>query len=409
VDATNDCTVDAARAGDDWFEAAATLSATVDVVDPIAVTVNQASGQADPENDGAVDFTVVFDESVSDLAASDVGVAGVDGTESVTVSRVDGQTFTITVTWTGSGPVTVTIPAEVVSTTDGIPNAASTSTDNEVLMDYDTTGPTASPTLDPPANSNGWNNTDVTVTWNWSDEQSGTDNCDVTTTSSGEGDAVEVSSTCSDVSGNSTTETVTVKVDKGVPTLSPTVTPFVSALQGPAPVADPGAADDGSGIDSSSCDPPSTAALGALSVSCTATDLAGNSTSASASYVVTNAFLGFQSPLPKAKVKKSSTIPVKFTVGNYSGTQRSAAARVRVQLSTKLSDGSLGATIGDPLACPYNSTANAYQCNFKAAKSVKTDGTKYLLTIYQRIAGQWYQMPDGSGVTNTNVTQVVFK
>src|SRR5690606_10383328 len=34
----------------------------------------------------------------------------------------------------------------------------------------DETAPTASPTAAPPANANGWNNTDVTVAWNWTDE-----------------------------------------------------------------------------------------------------------------------------------------------------------------------------------------------------------------------------------------------
>jgi hypothetical protein len=408
-DPGQDCTVGATASGNDWFLPAATpLADTIDVVAPIAVTVNQADGQSDPDFDGSASFTVVFAEAVTELRATDVTVTGVSP-DAITVGTNDFTTFKVDVDTTDSGDLTVSLPAGVAETPDGIPSAASTSTDNTVTMIYDTTAPSASPTVDPPANDAGWNNTDVTVTWNWTDGESGTDSCDETTTSSGEGSNIAVSSTCSDVAGNSKTETVYVNVDKTDPTLSPSVTPFVSALQGPAPVADPGASDEGSGLVDSSCDAPSTASIGAFTVSCSATDAADNTASASASYVVANAFRGFQSPLPKAKVKKASSIPVKFTVGNYSGSQLSTSANVRVQLSTKNADGSLGDTIGSPLACSYNQKAAAYQCKFKAAGSVKTDGTKYFLTAYQRIAGSWYQMPDGSGVTNHNVTQLTFK
>ncbi len=53
----------------------------------------------------------------------------------------------------------------------------------------DTTAPTASPTQAPPANSAGWNTSDVTVSWNWSDDRSGIDpaSCTQSSTSSGEG------------------------------------------------------------------------------------------------------------------------------------------------------------------------------------------------------------------------------
>src|SRR6185436_2788228 len=53
----------------------------------------------------------------------------------------------------------------------------------------DSIPPTASPTQSPAANSNGWNNGDVTVTWHWSDSDAGIDsaNCTTASTSSGEG------------------------------------------------------------------------------------------------------------------------------------------------------------------------------------------------------------------------------
>jgi hypothetical protein len=410
TDASSDCTVQATAVGNDWFLPAATpLQDTIDVVDPIAVTVNQADGQLDPVYDGSASFTVEFAEPVTGLNPNNLNVTGVSLPYTVTVTSSGVASYNVKVDWQGDGPVSVSVPADAAETADGIPNAESTSTDNTVTMTYDTNAPTASPTLDPAANGSGWNDSDVTVTWNWTDAESGLDNCDASTTSSGEGSQIAVSSTCSDIAGNSTTETVYVNVDATDPTLSPSVSPFVSALQGPSPTADPGASDEGSGVDDSGCDATSTAAIGAFTVDCSATDVAGNTASGSASYIVANAFRGFQSPLPKAKVKKAATIPVKFTVGNYSGSQLSTSATVRVELKTKNANGSLGDTIGNPLSCPYSQKAAAYQCKFKAAGSVKTDGTKYFLVVYQRIAGSWYQVPDGSSVTNPNVTQVTFK
>src|SRR3984957_11032086 len=54
---------------------------------------------------------------------------------------------------------------------------------------FDDVSPTASPTQTPAANANGWNNTDVTVDWNWSDDGAGVDtsNCTTQSISVGEG------------------------------------------------------------------------------------------------------------------------------------------------------------------------------------------------------------------------------
>jgi large repetitive protein len=53
----------------------------------------------------------------------------------------------------------------------------------------DKTAPVAAPTQAPSANAAGWNNTDVVVTWNWSDTLSGLDTptCAATTTATAEG------------------------------------------------------------------------------------------------------------------------------------------------------------------------------------------------------------------------------
>ncbi len=81
----------------------------------------------------------------------------------------------------------------------------------------DTTAPTANPSQSPAANSAGWNTGDVTVTWNWSDNEGGSglnsSACPTSSTSSGEG-TLSLSATCSDQAGNQGSASYTVKVDK---------------------------------------------------------------------------------------------------------------------------------------------------------------------------------------------------
>ena len=90
----------------------------------------------------------------------------------------------------------------------------------------DITPPEADPTQSPGSNAFGWNNSDVTVTWDWFDAGVGIDeaNCPESTTSSGEGDPIDLEETCSDLSGNEHTESWSVKVDKTKPDISAAAT-----------------------------------------------------------------------------------------------------------------------------------------------------------------------------------------
>jgi DNA-binding beta-propeller fold protein YncE len=90
----------------------------------------------------------------------------------------------------------------------------------------DATPPSASPTQSPAANINGWNNTDVTVNWNWSDSGSGINpaNCTTSSTSAGEG-MITLNASCKDIAGNTGNATYTVKVDKTAPTVACGATP----------------------------------------------------------------------------------------------------------------------------------------------------------------------------------------
>ena len=198
----------------------------------------------------------------------------------------------------------------------------------------DTTPPVAAPTQTPTANANGWNNSNVTVNWNWTDAGSGIDtsNCTQSSTSTGEGTAIMLTSTCQDLAGNKASDSYSVKVDKTPPTVT-----FVGNA-GTYTVAQSvsiscSASDALSGIASETCPSVSRTAwslgLGNHTVSATATDNAGNTGSALASYTVT--------------VDVTSLCALVHTFSNNSGIANSlcvkldaaGAAAARGQLKTK--------------------------------------------------------------------------
>lgn len=97
------------------------------------VTINQASGQADPTSTAPINFTAVFSTSVTGFTASDVTITGTaGGTKTVTVTGGP-TTYNIAVSgMTTSGTVIASIPANVAQNASAVGNIASTSTDNTV-------------------------------------------------------------------------------------------------------------------------------------------------------------------------------------------------------------------------------------------------------------------------------------
>src|SRR5579872_6442413 len=147
----------------------------------------------------------------------------------------------------------------------------------------DTTPPVDAPVVTPAANGNGWNNSDVTVNWHWTDSGSGIDpaHCVQSSTSAGEG-ALTLSSTCQDLAGNSASDSVTVNVDETAPVDAPVVSPAANGAgwNNSDVTVNWHWTDSGSGIDPAHCVQSSTSAgEGALTLSSTCQDLAGNSAS----------------------------------------------------------------------------------------------------------------------------------
>lgn len=147
---------------------------------------------------------------------------------------------------------------------------------------YVTTLPTILATLSPTPNVIGWNNSDVTVSFS-STTPDATCSSDILVTTETAGQ--EVSGTCTDSAGDSSTTSITVKLDKTPPTIEvtgvteggtytsiPTVGCLsTDTLSGIAAEATPSIADNGGG---------------SFTATCTNTDRAGNGSSASVTYSV---------------------------------------------------------------------------------------------------------------------------
>ncbi|GAA5202803.1 PxKF domain-containing protein [Microbacterium jejuense] len=184
----------------------------------------------------------------------------------------------------------------------------------------DTTAPTITATTSPAANAYGWNNTPVRVTFACEDDTA-VASCGPDTTL-GEGAGQSVTGIAVDDSGNSTQRVVSdINVD-----LTP---PVVSLRDGPTdgatytagavpPQPDCVATDASSGVATCSIDGYANGP-GVHIVSATATDLAGNSATTSATYTVMPLRLrGFFAPVDMDGVinvvKGGSTVPLKFEV-----------------------------------------------------------------------------------------------
>ena len=182
------------------------------------------------------------------------------------------------------------------SVTDSALTDGANSGDGSITITFDdTVPPAASPVAQPGANGNGWNNSDVTVDWNWTDPLSTIDpnNCTTQSTSSGEG-TVTLTASCTDELGNVGAASFTVKVDKTLPTVAlqvpadgatyaigQSVTAAYSCKDNPGGSGlefCTGPVDPGKAID--------TATSGPHTFTVNTSDLAGNTATATATYSV---------------------------------------------------------------------------------------------------------------------------
>jgi hypothetical protein len=323
--------------------AAATFSASAnDLVDgPLAVSCDANSGDTFPLGSTTVtcsvsdaagnmasgSFVIIVEDTTpptltvpSDITAEATGPSGaavsysrsasdiVDGSVAVDCSPVSGSTFAL-------GTTTVNCSA-----TDAAGNTASDSFDVTV---EDTTPPTiALASRLPAANSFGWNNVNVTVTWSCTDLV-GVLSPSVDQTVSAEGAGQSATGTCEDTSGNMASDTVSgINIDKTLPLVALVGGPSNGASYyfGSVPAAPTCSASDAlSGLAAACSVSGYSSAVGSHTVTASAMDKADNSASASASYSVLAWTLnGFYQPVDMSgvwnTVKGGSTVPLKFEI-----------------------------------------------------------------------------------------------
>ena len=207
------------------------------------------------------------------------------------------------------------------------------------------TPPVASPAQAPAANAAGWNNSDVTVSWNWKDSGAGIDpnNCTTTSTSTGEG-TMTLNATCTDLAGNTGTAAYAVSVDKTAPMVTVTgVTDGAVYTLGAVPAASCSTSDALSGVATNAAlaiSGGNASQVGMFSAACTgAMDNAGNPGSATVTYQVIYRFDGFLQPINDTARPETcgtpcatsifiggSTVPARFRLRDAAGNVVQAAS-----------------------------------------------------------------------------------
>jgi predicted outer membrane repeat protein len=192
-----------------------------------------------------------------------------------------------------------------------------------LLSEVDTIPPTITAATTVPPNANGWYNRDVAIHFTCSDTLSGipAGACPADQTLSSEGTAVQsTAETVQDAAGNvSTSNTVTVKIDKSAPTLNPAINPNPVLLNSRA-TATANASDAISGVASQACGAVDTRTLGKHTVNCTTTDHVGNTATQTITYTVNYGWIpSFDAP-PTVNTGKAGLIyPVKWQLKDANG------------------------------------------------------------------------------------------
>ncbi|MCE7986631.1 MAG: hypothetical protein DYG89_36115 [Caldilinea sp. CFX5] len=199
---------------------------------PPSITINQQAGQADPTNSNPVLFSVVFSEAVNDFSASDVTLSGTANLSGVNISVSGGPSeYTISVAGVaGNGTLIATIGANVATDAVGNGNLASTSTDNTVTFNTDSTPPVITPQVVGTLGNPGWYISTVTVSWRVVDAETPITSQAGCETQSVTSDTMGVTFTCAATSaGGSSSQSMTIQRDATPPTISAAATTLSNA------------------------------------------------------------------------------------------------------------------------------------------------------------------------------------
>jgi hypothetical protein len=208
----------------------------------------------------------------------------------------DWYTGDVTLSWNVVDPESAIVsqtgcdPQSVTSDTSGVTftcsaTSAGGSSSQSVTIKRDATAPTITFVDRTAANSNGWNNSDVTVNWSCSDTTSGVVAANVNQTVSSEGANQSATGACTDNAGNSATNSQNgINIDKSAPTISAAATsaPNAAGWYNSNVTVQFTCADNLSGVTSCPADETlSSEGSAVASTAQTIIDLAGNSSAAS--------------------------------------------------------------------------------------------------------------------------------
>jgi hypothetical protein len=270
-------------------------------------------------------------------------------------------------------------------------NAGNVEATQSLLVRIDKTAPTIASSQAPPANGAGWNNSDVTVTFHCADALSGVATCPSPSLLNTDGANQVVSGAAVDRAGNSATASRTINLDKTPPVLAmPVLAPSYvynaslmltfnssDALSG---IAISEATFNGSAVVSGT-----TFTLnhpGTNTFTLTATDVAGNTSTSTATFSVLYDFGGFLPPVPgdsSGVFKLGSVVPVKFRLTDAGGLSVATAV---AHLSLQMYAG------GMPVGTPIDATPPG---NADAGDLFRYDGNQYIYNLSTKAlaVGTW--------------------
>jgi hypothetical protein len=266
----------------------------------------------------------------------------------------------------------------------------------------DQTAPTISGSASPAANANGWNKTNVLVSFTCADALSGIQSCGPDETLSDNAAGQSATGTAEDKAGNAADATVSgINIDKLAPTVTVTgVENGATYPLGAVPAAGCSTADQAelSGVDS-----PATVAVaggtglgvGAFTATCSgATDDAGNlAAPVTATYYVNYRWDGFLQPindtahqvgLQLSVFKAGSTVPAKFQLKQADGTIVQATSLPQWLAPVKLN--SMSATVDEGVYTDSPTAGSYYRWDSTAQQYIYNWSTKGLQ------AGYWYKI-----------------
>jgi hypothetical protein len=352
--------------GDGWYRTSVSVAFTTsDALSGLANDGDAAFSLVANGNGAAVatDSRTVFDAAGNSATAGpltfkiDTAAPTLSGAPTTAANGNGWHNSNVTIHWTcsdqlGLSGIDGACPADEVISEEGtgltrsnsVSDVAGNTTNatSSPAVNIDKTVPTISGSASPAPNANGWNNTDVTVSFSCADTLSGVATCSADTTLS-EGAGQSVSGTAVDNAGNSAGATVSnINIDKTAPSVALVGGPAHGASYyfGSVPVAPTCSASDGlSGIDGACTVSGYSAAVGTHTVKASVKDMAGNTSEATATYTVLAwTITGFYQPVDMNTLnnaKAGSTVPLKFEV--FAGSTELTSTSIVSSFTQKIS------------------------------------------------------------------------